>query len=248
MAKTSTAVNKWDEKLAQYATEDSAKEVSGGSTFSFKSGILSFGGDAIPGNTVNVIVLGDVHENAYYSRPYDADNPVSPDCFAFSEDGKNMAPHPDSADPQSEKCATCPWNQFKSADNKKGKKCRNIRKIAVIPADQLEDVGAAELAFAKISPTNVENFKTHKKRVSDTLHRPLWATVSKMSCAPHMKKQVEVSFAYVDKITDSATLDALEARALTIQESLQVPYTYTAPEEAPAPAPAASTGKLKGRR
>ncbi len=241
-------VNKWDEKLAQFATQASAKETSGGSFFSFKSGILSFGGNAIPGGKTEIVVLGDVHENCYYNQPFDADNPISPVCFAFSEDGKDMRPHPDSAEPQHDKCATCKWNQYKSADNKKGKKCRNIRRIAVIPADQLDDVVAAELAFAKIPPTSVVNFASHTKRVSDSIHRPLWAVISFLTCAAHLKKQVEVDFGYVSKIEDGEQLAALERRMETIQDELQVPYAYTAPEEVSAPAPTASASKVKGKR
>lgn len=243
----STQVNKWDEDLAKYAQEASAKEAGGGAFLSFKSGMLSFMGNAIPGNKLEVVVLGDVHENLYYDQPFDPDNPVSPACFAFSEDGKNMAPHPDAADPQHKDCATCPWNQFGSADNKKGKKCRNIRRIAIIPADQLEDA-EAELAFAKIPPTSVMNFSNHTKRVADAAHRPLWAAVSSISCAPHLKKQVEVTFNFVESITDGEKLQAIKNRVDSIQTALQVPYTYTAPEEAPPAAPSRSASKVKGRR
>jgi hypothetical protein len=239
-------INKWDEDLAKFAQEASAKEVSGGSFLSFKSGMLSFMGSAIPGNKLNVVVLGDMHENLYYNQPFDADNPISPACFAFSEEGKDMAPHADSAEPQSEKCATCKWNQFGSADNGKGKKCRNIRRIAIIPADQLSDIAGAELAFAKIPPTSVANFSAHTKRVADAAHRPLWAAVTTISCAPHLKKQVEVSFAYVENITDGAQLQAIKDKVDTIQNELQVPYTYTVAEEAPPPTNSAA--KVKGRR
>lgn len=239
-------VNKWDEDLAKFATEASAKEsVGGGSFLSFKSGMLSFAGNAIPGNKLDVIVLGDVHENAYYDQPYDADNPVSPACFAFGEDIAKMQPHADAKEPQSDRCATCKWNQYGSADNKKGKKCRNIRKLAIIPADQLNDVAGAELAFAKIPPTSVVNFSAHTKRVADAAHRPLWAAITSISCAPHLKKQVEVSFAYVDSIKDGEQLGAIKTRVDSIQASLRVPYTYN--EVAPAPQ-TASASKVKGRR
>jgi hypothetical protein len=239
-------VNKWDEELAKYATEASAKEsVGGGSFLSFKSGMLSYAGNAIPGNKLEVIVLGDVHENAYYDQPYDADNPVSPACFAFGEDPATMQPHADAKEPQSDRCATCKWNAFGSADNGKGKKCRNIRKLALIPADQVDDVAAAELAFAKIPPTSVVNFSAHTKRVADAAHRPLWAVITSISCAPHLKKQVEVSFAYVDSIKDGEQLSAIKTRVDSIQASLQVPYTYS--EAAPTPQ-TASAAKVKGRR
>lgn len=245
-APASAGLNKWDEDLAKFASEASAKEsVGGGSFLSFKSGMLSFGGSAIPGNKLDVIVLGDVHENAYYDQPFDADNPVSPACFAFGNDASTMEPHEGAKDPQSAKCATCKWNAFGSADNGKGKKCRNIRKLAVIAADQLNDVVGAELAFAKIPPTSVTNFSTHTKRVADVAHRPLWAAITSISCAPHLKKQVEVSFAFVDSIKDGEQLGALKARVDSIQASLQVAYTYS--EAAPAPS-TASASKVKGRR
>jgi hypothetical protein len=240
-------VNKWDEDLANYAKEASAKEVGGGSFLSFKAGILAFMGSEIPGSKLDVVVLGDMHENTYYDQPYDADNPISPACFAFSEDGKNMAPHPDSADPQNKDCATCKWNQFGSADNKKGKKCRNLRRIAIIPADQATDP-ACGLAFAKIPPTSVGNFSNHTKRVADAAHRPLWAAVTALSCKPSTKKIVEVNFAYVENITDGEQLQNIKNRVDTIQTALQVPYTYSAPEEAPPAAPSRSESKVKGRR
>lgn len=240
-------VNKWDAELAAFAQESAAKEVVGGSFLSFKSGILAFQGSPIPGGKLEVVVVGDCHENTYYDQPYDADNPISPACFAFSEDGKNMAPHPDCADPQNKDCATCRWNQYKSADNGKGKKCRNIRRLALLPADQL-DSGDVELAFAKIPPTSVENFATLKLKVANTMHRPLWAAVSTISSAPHVKKQVEVSFNYVSNITDGKVLQMLKDKVETIQNALQVPYTYSAPEEAPPPPPTRSAAKVKAKR
>lgn len=244
-APVTAQVNKWDEDLAKFAQEASAKETVGGSFLSFKSGMLSFAGSAIPGNKLDVIVLGDVHENAYYDQPFDPDNPVSPVCFAFGTDANAMVPHEGAKEPQSDKCSTCKWNAFGSADNGKGKKCRNIRKVALIPADQLDDVVGAELAFAKIPPTSVANFSAHTKRVADAAHRPLWAAITSISCAPHLKKQVEVSFAYVDSIKDSEQLGAIKTRVDSIQTSLQVPYTYS--EAAPAPQ-TASASKVKGRR
>ena len=81
----STQVNKWDEDLAKYAQEASAKEAGGGAFLSFKSGMLSFMGNAIPGNKLEVVVLGDVHENLYYDQPFDPDNALEllETAFAF---------------------------------------------------------------------------------------------------------------------------------------------------------------------
>lgn len=75
----------------------------------------------------------------YYEKRYEEGDESKPDCY--STDG--VAPAADAAKPQSQKCATCPHNQWGSrlTDNGgKGKACADSRRLAVAPVGQLNDV------------------------------------------------------------------------------------------------------------
>src|SRR5690348_16945798 len=79
----STAIAKWDEELAKFATQAAAMEVNagGGQFFSTQGGILSWMDSPIPGNQMAVIILDSIMENVYYESHYDPSTPSGPTCF-----------------------------------------------------------------------------------------------------------------------------------------------------------------------
>jgi hypothetical protein len=135
--KPKNALVKWDEVLAARAimAQQSEAKVGGGKFISIKSGVMSFNGSPVPGNALDVVVVDSVLENQLYLGKYNPDVVQVPDCFAFGRNEKDMVPHKDSANPQADSCAECPHNEWGSADTGKGKKCGNVRRLALIPAD-----------------------------------------------------------------------------------------------------------------
>src|SRR6187549_435135 len=137
-----TDVADWErqmEEQAELAAGAVRSTGGGGKFFSFKAGQLTFDGNTFPGNQMPVIVLGWIHENSWYEGAYDPDVRASPKCFAFGQHEKAMEPHSkvdedDYFERQHDTCEGCPCNEWGSAETGRGKACKNVARLAVIPA------------------------------------------------------------------------------------------------------------------
>lgn len=96
--------------------------------------------------------------NAFYDRPFDRDNPSPPACYALGEMPSTLAPPKDVPDRQAETCSVCPMNAFGSADNGKGKACRNKRILAIVPEEGAAEV---ELSLLDVPPGSVAKFDAY---------------------------------------------------------------------------------------
>ena len=244
-----TALRKWDEELAKYASAKKEEEASValGKFVSLKSGVLSFNGNAVAGNKMNIVVLDSVLENHYYTEAYDSDNPASPVCFAFGRADGEMAPHEKSSEPQHDTCKGCPQNEFGSAEKGRGKACKNVRRLSLIPEDAIESpegVAEAEVAFLKLSVLNVKGWAGYVQQLESTLRRPPFAVVTEISVVPDPKSQFKVNFKYVESVPD-AMIEALIAKVEGGKDGIMFPYT--AMEAKPAP-PAKPNKFTKGAR
>lgn len=131
---------------------------------------LSLGMMTLPDGTktpgpINSVIVDFISTNKYYGRPFDRDNPLPPVCFAIGEDPKTLVPSPNSPEPQAKSCKDCEWNKFKSADNGKGKACRNERKAALLPPDADE---TTPMWVIEAGPTSVQSFDAHVQNVVRT--------------------------------------------------------------------------------
>jgi hypothetical protein len=239
----------WRKELAAAAKESSAVETPSVTNVSFKSGVLSIGGTPCPGNTTTAIIVGSAFERALYDGPFDANNPRNPICFALTPDGEDSAPHANSEHPQGGKdgkCKGCPMDEWGSAgEGRRGKACKEIRRLALIPADKLEsteDILASELAMAKVPVTSVRNWSNYVHKVSAMLNVPFWAVVSRMSVKPHIKNQFEVLFDIEDPIEDVAALQAIKLKVTHVEPFVMAPYSSAGQAEGGAKAPAKPAG------
>ena len=250
-AKTTTAIVPWDQKFAQYAKEskEQLKNVaSGGVGIKFGRGNISVGGAQIPGGKLECIILGYCAMNAWNKDAYDPDNPQPPDCYAFSitYGDEEMRPHEKVPMPQATSCAECEKNQFGTAITGKGKACGNNERLGLLlskDCEDAEDVGTAEIATAKVSPTNVKHFKAYTDMLINEHGRPPWAAITEISSYNDPKTQIRLEFKLVDLITDEATLTALEKRQESIQDTVQTPFQAAAER----PKPVAKNAKFAGR-
>lgn len=231
MAKKTQAVVKWDEKFAALAgrAKKAVVGVSGGSMISHKGGILGYKGAAMPENKMEVIVIVDVTHNAFYEGRYDPDNPQSPVCFAFGDptgedDDFVMAPHPDSSAPQADDCASCPQNAWASADQGRGKACKNMHRIALISAGDIEDVAAAEVAYMHIPVMSVKGWAGYVRQLADVEGKPPLAFITTISCVPDAKSQYRVVFSDPQTIEDNAVLEALMQKMELAVQEITFPY------------------------
>lgn len=245
-APTTKALANWDDELAKYATEAAATEsTNGGKFLSTKGGILSYGGNPVPGNVMNVIVLDHVMENHYYTERFDNDNPSSPVCYAFGRTEEEMAPHADCEAPNADACKGCPLNEWASADQGRGKACKNIRRLALIPEEGLEDLENADVAFLKVPVTSVKNWAGYVQALAAQMKRPPFAVLTEISVVPDAKTQFAVKFKVVEKIEDGDVLKAIIARRDAVSDKIAFPYSKN--EDRPAPAPSRGPAKFASK-
>lgn len=147
------ALEKYKQKMAAKAEQYANEESTPSQFFTTRGGILKFGEEEMPGNEMLVIILDAIHENTYYPDKFDSDVMLPPRCFAMSREEKDMQPHENVPDTdseeaedsffemQSEFCDECPMAEWGSADTGRGKACSNRRRLAIIPAGQFVEVG-----------------------------------------------------------------------------------------------------------
>ena len=226
-AKTTTALVKWDEALAARAKAAQKTEASvvTGSFISFKGGILSYAGNAVPGNALDVVVVDYVMENQFYDGAYDPNNPNAPICYAFGRDEDEMVPHEKSPQPQADSCASCPQNEWGSdPQGGRGKACKNVRRLAVIPANAVEDgVADAEMAYVKVPVTSVKGWAGYVNQCA-ALDKPPLAFVTEIAVTPDARSQFKVNFRAKETIEDGDAIGQLLSRAEAEEKVIGFPY------------------------
>lgn len=145
--------------------ETAAAMRTGMAFITFKNANMKVDGQPVPNNTADVRVLAAVSERAWYDGPYDPDTPQVPACYSLDSD----EPHPEAADPQSEKCGDCPKNKWGSAPPRpgsnvpgKGKACREGARLIVVPANV--PLKSAPMYTAKIPVTSLSTVNNFTSR------------------------------------------------------------------------------------
>jgi len=243
----STAMMSYEERLEAEAEAAAGLEKGSGTglkSFSFKGGQLTFDGAAIPGNQVAVIVVASAIEKAYYEGRYDPNNPEPPVCYALTQtDPDDLAPDPEKvADLQNDVCETCPHNQWGSADTGRGKACKDVRRLILMPAGNIEKNGdvkliddpktfeKSELGSAKLPPTALNAWAAYVRLLAATVKRPPHGVFTLMSVEPDATNQFKITFEALDPV-DKKLLPVVykrhdEAVPLAMQD-----YTYLTDEQ-----------------
>jgi hypothetical protein len=233
----------WKERLKGYAKQSVAiaDEAGGGGNFlSFKAGQITYKGAAVVGNKLDVIILEAVLEYADYVGDFDSDNPQPPICYAFGRTEEEMKPHPKAPQPQHDKCIGCPQNEFGSAEKGRGKHCKNIMRLAVIPGTPLDadTIKKSDASYIRIPVMSVGNYTSYAKKLSALHDLPPFAVVTQLGTVPDAKSQFRVTFEDVKHIEDEALMEMLMAQHEAQCEAIMFPYsvaTVTEKEEKPAP-------------
>jgi hypothetical protein len=229
----------FEERMKQLAAAAVGVEarVGGGGTFiSTKGGALSYNGAEMPDNEMDVVVLDHIIEYVYYGDRYDPDNPQSPIAFAFGRDEDEMTWHPNSIPEYAgELCKDSDINQWGSAETGKGKAAKNIRRLAVIPADQIDDIENAEIAYIKVPVTSVKGWAGYVRSLANNLNRPPLGVVTRISLVRDDKTQFKMKFELVDQIEDAETFERLCELSEKAAAEIEFPYApYEEPEAKPA--------------
>jgi hypothetical protein len=255
---TGKSMVEWDKELAAYADKSAAAEANAGTglqSFSLKSGVLSLDDNPMPNNEVPVIVLSHIFENVFYLEDYDPDNPAPPTAYALGHDEAELrwsedsiAELDDGEKIAGELCDDTSINQWGSADKGRGKACRNLRRLLVIPAGQFnKKTGAFELntdeehyakakpVFLKIPVMSTPNWSNYVKSLAANLRKPPFVVATRIRVVPDAKSQFKVTFEALEEMPNSlfATLVKRHEEADTL---IMQPYDMT-PREEREPAP-----------
>lgn len=242
-----TGMIPWDEQLAAEAEALAATEVrtGGGKYISLKGGLMTFDGAPLPGNQLACVVLDSMFENVYYEAAYDPESPAPPTCFAFARDDKSLTPHQvvvEAGQAVSEDgCASCPHNQWGSAEKGKGKACSNRRRLALIVAGSFDKQGQfnpdldeavvaeSQIAFLKLSPTNTKAWAGYVHQLLQLAKRPPHGVVTKIKVEPDPKTQFRVTFEMVENL-DNNVMGTIMQRREEAKGLIEQPYDLTPPE------------------
>lgn len=238
-----TEIVDYESILAGLAKVATASERPSSSTVGCRAGILTYNKEPIKGNKLDAIIIASSHSNLYYDVPWDEDNPSNPVCFAYSDTGEDMVPHPASSKKQNDNCATCPQNAWGS-DPKggRGKACKNGRSLAMIPADvKAEEIVKAEVAIQKLPITSVKFWGNYVNLISATFGRPPLGMVTTIGVVPDMKHQFHITFDPKAPV-DVSYIKALLDKGALCKELLEKVYEPNSEEGAK---PAAKTSGKK---
>lgn len=227
-----TEVVSWEEELEALSVEVALSEVtnSGGTFLSTKGGTFSYRDNDI-GSELSVVIVDHILENHYYEGRYDPDVVSVPICFSFSKQEEGMSPHELSSEPQNVDCNSCPHNQYGSSSTGKGKECKNVRRLALILGDNLDDVDNSEVVFLKLPVTSVKAWSMYVQQLSGVLKRPPLGVVTLISIVPDPKTQFRIQFKVEDKITDGGLIKQLLNKRELVKDQLIRPYVLPEIEE-----------------
>ena len=235
-------------ELASFAKEAAANERPSVSKISLKSGVISYGGQPVAGNNMDVIIIAAAYKNTLYKGRYNPDKIENPNCFAMSATGTDMAPHENVNEPENETCSGCPMSEWGSdPGGGRGKACKEGRRLILLPASALDDIEAirtGELAILDMPVTSVKNWSNLVNALAAE-GRPSWSVVTNVRTAPDAKTQFKVVLTAVQKIDDVEAIQAIKARMNDALRIALTPYeeTATAADQAASAAQSAKTGR-----
>lgn len=217
----------WTEELAKHAKEVASLERPALSQISTKAGVMTYQGQAIPGNKLTCIIVASAFENRWYKERYDASKRSAPNCFALSLTGDEMVPSEESKDKQADSCERCELFAWGSDPNGgKGKACKSVRRLGLIPSGSLKEganVLAAEVALLSVPVTSAKNWATYVSGVSVQYSRPYWAVLTEIAIAPDPRSQFKISFTTVGMV-EEGSFSALLKKIEAVNEILLTPY------------------------
>ena len=264
MAKTATKmqVNTWEAKMAESAVVAAKVEANAvARPFFNTNGQLKFQG-AVLAQGAPIIILDQIPANLYYAGSYDPNNPAPPDCYALGRfdaegnvvgvdtwDGRTeLAPHKDCTSRAHTDCATCPFNQFSSAKQGKGKACQNTRRLAVIQAGTMqangkfeaftkpEQIDTSVLAYVKVPVTSVKTLSKVTMDTAKVLGRPMWSMFTLLRSVQNPSGGLPAFVQQYDTLAEipNALMEAVYKRHQEAVEDITFAFAPAAPKaEAP---------------
>ena len=188
------------------------------------------------GSSFPCVILADVFDHSFYDRKYDPSQDVSfgPACFAMGKSTPTMLPHEDSPNKQADNCITCDKNEFGSAENGKGKACRNGRRLLVASVSDGK-VNFGDMAIINISPTALKGYSKYVKSINSIKKLPVWSVATTLTFDEDSPWPIVCPI--FDGILDGDDIGTIANNVETYDRLISEPYDvsgYVPPTDAPA--------------
>lgn len=214
-------------------------------------------GDPIQSIELVFVRSNKIPSKTFYKGKYKEGDQSPPTCW--SSDG--VKPDAGVKEKQHAACATCPRNQWGSRiteDGKKGRECSDVRRMAVVFADELRRKGAdSHLFLMRVPPASLNPLKDYADKVLGPAGVEYFAVATRVGFdaqASHPKLSFRVAvendaprFLSEEEYTAVLQLRDSEDAHRILSESAELAEagttggdegSATAAEETPAPAPA----------
>jgi hypothetical protein len=154
----------WEEQLRQeLATIGGAIDPPSSNRISTKGKVFTLPDGTSSGNPMGVVILDFVAYNSYYTQAWNPNVRAKPACWAIGKQIDEMKPSDAVPKPQHTDCKACPKGQFGTAPNGgKGKACKNIRRLLVVPANFNDKTEPMTL---DVSPTGLKAWNKYVDRL-----------------------------------------------------------------------------------
>jgi hypothetical protein len=211
----------WQEEVDRHVADAAASVGSstGWPFISLKGGVFTINGEE-SGKVLDCVLLGAVFENDYYEGEFDPQAVARPVCQAIAKTEDQLAPSQEEGSrppkPQHERCAGCWANAFNTDPRGgKGKACKNLRRLALLPADRLDAATLGEVAGARLRVplTSVREYAAYANKLATGFRRPLFSVVTRLELVTDTKALFKLTFAPLTAITDAPAFRALASRA-----------------------------------
>jgi hypothetical protein len=243
MTEETTQLNNWEADLAKFAQESLETEQNAGGGLPWigtAAGQLSYQGNNIVDNKLVVVVLAAAFENHLYTERFMPGKAATPTCFALSMTDE-LLPHSIVPSPICGNCAECPQNQWESAENGKGKACKNVRRLGLVAATDLDRLTEASIAYLKVPVTSAKAFSSYVKTVAAVAKRPEWAVLTEISLLRDPKTQFKLTFKCLGNVP-TEHLSAIKDKREACLAEILTPYSAPKPVD---PEVAAAEAKKK---
>ena len=131
---------------------------------------------------LSAIIVDFVSANYFYPNAYQRDNFTPATCYAIGMEPAGLAPFDSVPKKESEACAGCWANQYKSDLNGgNGKACQNTRLLALL--DPTGDMDTP-LMILKVSATGIRNFDGYVASVIRAFGKPVRSVVTTIGFNP----------------------------------------------------------------
>lgn len=155
---------------------------------------------------IMVLVPNNI-SRTFYAGAYVPGSTEAPDCF--SNDG--IAPDASVQEPQSRTCATCPMSQFGSKiteSGAKGKACQEHKRIAVVPADDIENAALGGPMLLRVPPTSLQELAKAQVTLRKNGNLPYYAVVTNIGFNPEVEYPM-LTFNPVAVVQDEKMLETI---------------------------------------